>query len=92
MLDEAVHLESYQAAWAILFRLEQARLAAALGVAREAVEHIGSTAVPGLSAKPIVDIMVGTSAFPPPAAWTRSLERLGYEALGGRTRGPEAAG
>jgi GrpB-like predicted nucleotidyltransferase (UPF0157 family) len=82
MLDEPVHLEPYRQDWDELFRVERARLIASLGIPIAAIEHIGSTAVPGLSAKPIVDIMIGASRVPPPAAWSEALATLGYEALG----------
>jgi GrpB-like predicted nucleotidyltransferase (UPF0157 family) len=82
MLDEPVHLEPYRSDWDELFRVERARLVASLGIPVTAIEHIGSTAVPGLSAKPIVDIMIGANRVPPPAAWSEALATLGYEALG----------
>jgi GrpB-like predicted nucleotidyltransferase (UPF0157 family) len=71
-------LVDYDPEWPSLFQVEKARLDAALkGIAR-GIEHFGSTAVPGLPAKPILDILVGVQ---PLADWTRckaSLERLGY--------------
>jgi GrpB-like predicted nucleotidyltransferase (UPF0157 family) len=53
-----------------------------LASAAVAVEHIGSTAVPGLLAKPIVDLMVGLQEYPPSAEVLRCLQELGYEWLG----------
>jgi GrpB-like predicted nucleotidyltransferase (UPF0157 family) len=82
MLDESVHLESYDPAWEQAFRVEQKRLSNELRLAARSIEHIGSTAVPDLLAKPIVDIMVGVSPFPPSARWSESVVALGYEALG----------
>jgi GrpB-like predicted nucleotidyltransferase (UPF0157 family) len=82
MLDEPVHLESYDPAWEQGFRVEQKRLSRGLGVSARSIEHIGSTAVPGLLAKPIVDIMVGVIPFPPAAFWSKSIVALGYESLG----------
>ena len=56
-LDEAVHLSAHDSAWRTLFELEAQRIAAVMpGVV---IEHIGSTAVPGLWAKPVIDIMLG---------------------------------
>lgn len=43
------------------------------------VEHIGSTAVPGLDAKPIVDLQIGVRAIDDEAAFGPPLERLGYQ-------------
>jgi GrpB-like predicted nucleotidyltransferase (UPF0157 family) len=49
--------------WAERFAVERARIAAALGERALRVEHIGSTSVPGLAAKPIVDILVEVAAL-----------------------------
>jgi GrpB-like predicted nucleotidyltransferase (UPF0157 family) len=72
-----VWLEEYTDAWPARFERERARIAAALGDAASAVEHIGSTAVPGLAAKPIVDILVAV-ADPNDPAHRTALERAGY--------------
>ena len=48
----------YDAGWPRRFEHERARIANALGDRALAIEHIGSTAVPGLAAKPIVDLLV----------------------------------
>ena len=65
--------------WPAAFEDEKVRLAKALGPAAKGIEHYGSTAVPGLCAKPILDIMVGIS---PLSEWERckpALEALGYD-------------
>jgi len=62
-----------------------AAVAAALGIEPYRVEHIGSTAVPGLGAKPIIDLMLGISGSPKSDAGQRFLEPLrsiGYEHKG----------
>ena len=82
MLDEPVRLEPHNPHWKEAFQSEQNRLAYELRVPLDAIEHIGSTAVPHLLAKPTVDIMVGVDVFPPSATWSEGLSRLGYEALG----------
>ncbi len=53
-----IRLVPYREEWAERFAVERARIAAALGDAAVMIEHVGSTAVPGLVAKPIVDILV----------------------------------
>lgn len=53
-----VRLEAHHAGWARLFAAEAARLADALAALALRIEHVGSTAVPGLIAKPILDIVV----------------------------------
>ena len=53
----------YDPGWVGRFEVERARIAAALGKRVVRIEHIGSTAVPGLAAKPIVDILVEVAAL-----------------------------
>jgi GrpB-like predicted nucleotidyltransferase (UPF0157 family) len=80
-LDEPVHLSEYDPQWPILFRDEARRLSLSLP-AGVAIEHIGSTAVPGLIAKPIIDIMVGTETYHDLEAVRSVLVYLGYEDMG----------
>lgn len=54
---------AYDRAWPALFEQERAKLAALLGALVVAIEHVGSTAVPGLAAKPIIDLMVGVRSL-----------------------------
>jgi GrpB-like predicted nucleotidyltransferase (UPF0157 family) len=56
-----IQVVAYDASWRHAFEAEHDRLRAALGPLVYGVEHIGSTAVPGLAAKPILDIMVGVA-------------------------------
>jgi GrpB-like predicted nucleotidyltransferase (UPF0157 family) len=68
--------------WPRAFEQLAAELRTALGELAVAVEHVGSTAVPGLVAKPILDIAVG---LPPATDADRiipAIERLGYEFRG----------
>ena len=70
-------------AWPTSFEAERARLQAAFthaGVADEvvAIEHIGSTAVPDLAAKPVIDILVGLRAWPGSPEAIAAMESLGY--------------
>lgn len=81
-IDEPVELAPYQPEWATHFERAAARLRSALALGIDAIEHIGSTAVPGLAAKPIIDILLGTDCYPPPEAQSRVIEALGYECLG----------
>lgn len=52
----------YDPSWPRAFEAERRLLEARLGSAIEGIEHIGSTSVPGLAAKPLIDIMVAVSA------------------------------
>jgi GrpB-like predicted nucleotidyltransferase (UPF0157 family) len=55
------------------------RIAETLGPLARAIEHYGSTAVPGLPAKPILDLLVGTDQFGDPVPFVTRLAPLGYE-------------
>jgi GrpB-like predicted nucleotidyltransferase (UPF0157 family) len=77
-MDEVV-LVNYDPVWPAQFAEEAALMRAALGDSVVAVEHFGSTAVPGLSAKPIIDLLVAVRSLL--EARTRAvpaLEALGY--------------
>ncbi|WP_238314967.1 GrpB family protein, partial [Methylobacterium crusticola] len=52
---------------------------AATGIAAKRVEHIGSTAIPGLGAKPIIDLMVGVARVEDAQGHIEALEGVGYE-------------
>ena len=55
-LTGKIDVQAYDPAWPHLYAQEAAQLRALLGAAILALEHVGSTAVPGLDAKPIIDI------------------------------------
>jgi len=57
-------------------------LRAAVGDFALAIEHIGSTAIPRLAAKPIIDIMVGVGDLPAVEKYLLPLEQIGYEYRG----------
>jgi GrpB-like predicted nucleotidyltransferase (UPF0157 family) len=79
-IDEPVHLSPYNPEWPVLFAAEARRITSALPV-QVAVEHIGSTSVVGLLAKPIIDIMAGIQ--PQDDENIRLVLRsLGYDDLG----------
>jgi GrpB-like predicted nucleotidyltransferase (UPF0157 family) len=61
-IHEEVHLVPYDARWPVLFEKEQERLLS-LFPQLLAVEHFGSTAVPGLTAKPIIDLLAGVASM-----------------------------
>jgi GrpB-like predicted nucleotidyltransferase (UPF0157 family) len=65
-------------AWPRRFAQERDRIAAALGARALQIEHIGSTAVPGLAAKPIVDILLVVERADDEDAFAPALEPLGY--------------
>ncbi|MGI8927454.1 MAG: GrpB family protein [Tepidiformaceae bacterium] len=82
MLPGRVVIAQYHPAWPALFAEEAARLQEACGLALLAIEHIGSTAVPGLAAKPIIDLMPGVASFEAAITLVPAVEALGYAYLG----------
>jgi GrpB-like predicted nucleotidyltransferase (UPF0157 family) len=74
-----VRLHEYTPLWAELFRIEAAELRDALGALALDVEHVGSTAVPGLVAKPILDIAVAIRSYDMVPLCATALARLGYQ-------------
>jgi GrpB-like predicted nucleotidyltransferase (UPF0157 family) len=81
-VDEDVHVVDPDPAWAAKFLCERTRIVAVLGDLDPHLEHIGSTAIPGLPAKPIVDMMLGTELYPPTARLIEAISALGYENVG----------
>ncbi len=77
-----VYLVAYDAGWPRLFACEAAELRLALGALALKVEHIGSTAVPGLASKPIVDVAVETESFEDLPEIEEAFASLGYVAKG----------
>jgi GrpB-like predicted nucleotidyltransferase (UPF0157 family) len=75
---EPLVVDAYDAGWPLLFREEAGKMRRALGDVALGIDHIGSTAVPGLAAKPIIDIQIAVSQFEPLVAYRGPLETLGY--------------
>lgn len=75
----AVVVVPYRQEWPKTFDRHRARIAAALGTGAVGMDHIGSTAVPGLAAKPIVDILLAVADSADEASYLPALERAGYE-------------
>ncbi|MEH1845153.1 MAG: GrpB family protein [Nostoc sp.] len=77
-MDE-VNIVEYDPRWQTLFAQEAERIWQALGndLVVE-IEHIGSTAVPGMAAKPVIDIMVGICSLVDGKSAVLILESLGY--------------
>ena len=81
-MGDAVEIAEYDHAWPGAYERERAAILAALGDLVFAIEHVGSTSVPGLAAKPIVDIMIGLRTMANGERCVEPLERLGYEYKG----------
>jgi GrpB-like predicted nucleotidyltransferase (UPF0157 family) len=74
-----VAVAPYDPAWPALFADEAARLRTALGDRILSVEHVGSTSVPGLDAKPILDLMAGVESLAGAEGLLPALRDAGYE-------------
>lgn len=69
---------AYDEAWPQRYEVIRDRVRAALGPSALRIEHIGSTSVPGLAAKPIVDVLVTVRDVEDEAAFVPALERAGF--------------
>ncbi|HSX02737.1 MAG TPA: GrpB family protein [Candidatus Saccharimonadia bacterium] len=74
-----VQLAPYDPAWARAFQEERVRLKAALGSSVHDIAHVGSTSIPGLAAKPIIDIIASVDNLAIYRQLVGPLESLGYE-------------
>ena len=71
--------------WPAEFQQVAASVRAALGTTALRIDHIGSTAVPGLAAKDIIDLQVTVPALEPETAYTPALQGAGFVLRGGVT-------
>lgn len=78
----SVIISDYDPAWPDLFARERPVLETALGACAETIEHIGSTSVPGLAAKPVIDILVGVGSITEVDICSGAMRAAGYEGLG----------
>ena len=82
--EASVRIVAHDPAWPSLFQQERSLLEAELGEwLAGPVEHFGSTAVPGLAAKPVIDIMAGVASLE--ASTTRLPPRAGSDTCTTRT-------
>jgi GrpB-like predicted nucleotidyltransferase (UPF0157 family) len=73
-----VVISAYDRNWPSLFEEEASRLALAFGLSALRIEHVGSTAVPGLAAKPVIDIQVSVPSLAPHGRYVEVMATLGY--------------
>src|SRR5918994_3324831 len=81
MSTPEIVLFDYDPKWPERFAEERERILAALGARAVAVEHFGSTAIPGLDAKPVIDILVGVPELADGEACLQPLRAIGYEEI-----------
>lgn len=77
-LNATIHLAPYDPEWPAMFEQLAGRIRQALGVRALLLEHVGSTSVPGLSAKPVIDIVLAVEESADEAAYVPLLEAHGF--------------
>lgn len=78
-MPRPVVIVDYDLEWPARFQAERAIIEGAIGPHIVAIEHVGSTAVPGLGAKPIIDIMVGVRRLADADNCIEPLAAVGYQ-------------
>jgi GrpB-like predicted nucleotidyltransferase (UPF0157 family) len=81
-LDEPFVLRDTESMWIPRGRAERDKLLRALGLQVMVIEHVGSTAVEGSLARPVLDLLAGLPRMPVPEAVMQTLEDEGYEDCG----------
>ncbi|MER7344237.1 GrpB family protein [Streptomyces aurantiacus] len=77
-LNDQVVLREHDPRWSEVFETEAARVRESLGALDHRVEHVGSTSVPGLPAKPVIDMLLIVPDSADEPAYVPALERLGF--------------
>ncbi len=78
LMGGVIRLDPYDPAWAECFLMEAKRIREVLHQRIGQVEHMGSTAVPGMIAKPIIDLMAAVEDFEKARSLIPDIEALGY--------------
>ena len=73
-----VKLVPHDPEWADLYGAASTDIRDGLGSTALSVEHVGSTAIPGIMAKPVIDILVLVERYDPEGAYRKPLESLGF--------------
>jgi GrpB-like predicted nucleotidyltransferase (UPF0157 family) len=76
---ESIELVGYDPAWPSLFDAWKQRLLAALPAAPRRIDHVGSTAVPAMAAKPLIDIQISFDDPENEASYVPAIESLGVQ-------------
>jgi GrpB-like predicted nucleotidyltransferase (UPF0157 family) len=77
-LDGRIELRHYDPDWARVYDREADRVAGLLGERALRLEHVGSTSIPGLTAKPIIDMLLVVADSSVEADYVPAMERAGY--------------
>jgi GrpB-like predicted nucleotidyltransferase (UPF0157 family) len=79
---DIVKLIPYNSNWERLFEDEKSRLQEVIGAYVLDIQHVGSTSIPGMIAKPIIDIAIAVQSFEDATVCIKPIEQLGYEYRG----------
>ncbi|KAJ2743239.1 hypothetical protein GGI20_003897 [Coemansia sp. BCRC 34301] len=82
LYSDPVVVVDYDPSWAMMFSIERDRITNTIGEYIMCVEHVGSTSIPGLAAKPIVDIQIVVADFGNLPQCVKALQQLGYRYKG----------
>ncbi len=77
-LENPILLAEYDSDWPRLYQRDEKRIRSALGERALVIEHVGSTSVPGLAAKPVIDIVLVVADSANESAYVPGLEAHGY--------------
>lgn len=77
-MSETLKIVPYDPDWPRMFAAERDRIASVLGALALRIDHHGSTSVPGLAAKPVIDIQISVRSLEPIESYGSGLSRLGY--------------
>jgi GrpB-like predicted nucleotidyltransferase (UPF0157 family) len=81
-MKRPIILVPYDTRWPSLFTVERDAILRACGALIGTVHHVGSTSIPGIAAKPVIDIMAVLRRHEDGFACVAAMERLGYESRG----------
>ena len=76
--NDTVYLAPYDPAWPTQYEAEAAKIRAALGERALVLEHVGSTSIPGIPAKPVLDVLLAVADSADEAAYVPALVAQGY--------------
>jgi GrpB-like predicted nucleotidyltransferase (UPF0157 family) len=77
--NNLVRLSDHNLLWSDLYREEEKRITSAIGHLIIDLQHIGSTSIPGIKAKPILDMLAGVAQFKKSILCKAPLEEIGYD-------------
>ena len=73
-----IQLVPYDSSWPVRFEEEAQGLRTVCGPCALRIDHVGSTSIPGIAAKPVIDVQITVASLEPRGVWVERLARLGY--------------